>query len=99
MGRVTFDFSDIEAFIHEGMEEVKAVERAVGEEAVQYAVRNGDYKNRTGVLRTSNKFLVDDKGLELKNEAEYASFVESKGFEVLSSAALEAEKLLKERIA
>ena len=34
--------------------------------------------------------------MTLKNEAEYASFVESKGFDVLSSAALYAEKRLKE---
>ena len=31
------------------------------------------------------------------NETEYASYVEAKGFEVLSGAALEAEKRLKEK--
>ena len=39
---------------------------------------------------------VDKDGLTLKNEAEYASFVESKGYDVLSGAALHAEKRLKE---
>ena len=47
-------------------------------------------------LRTSNNYDVDKDGLTLKNEAEYASFVESKGFDVLSGAALYAEKRLKE---
>jgi hypothetical protein len=47
-------------------------------------------------LRTSNDYDVDKDGLTLKNEAEYASFVESKGYDVLSSAALFAEKRLKE---
>ena len=40
---------------------------------------------------------VDETGLTLKNETEYASYVEAKGFEVLSGAALEAEKRLKEK--
>ena len=39
-----------------------------------------------------------EDGLELRNEAEYASFVESKGYEVLTGAALFAEKRLKEEI-
>ena len=47
-------------------------------------------------LRTSNDYDVNKDGLTLKNEAEYASFVESKGYDVLSSAALFAEKRLKE---
>ena len=44
----------------------------------------------------SNDYDVDKDGLTLKNEAEYASFVESKGYDVLSGAALHAEKRLKE---
>ena len=56
------------------------------------------YKNRTGTLRKSNKYSAQDDGLELRNEAEYASFVESKGYEVLTGAALFAEKRLKEEI-
>ena len=42
------------------------------------------------------KKMIDVGDETLKNEAEYASFVESKGFDVLSSAALYAEKRLKE---
>ena len=43
------------------------------------------------------EYEVDETGLTLKNETEYASFVEAKGFEVLSGAVLEAERLLKEK--
>ena len=94
---VKFDFSDVDSFFEQGYAEVKAVEAKVGKEAVDYAVKNGSYQNRTGTLRKSNKYSVDD-GLELRNEAEYASFVESKGYEVLTGAALFAEKRLKEEI-
>lgn len=95
---VKFDFSDVDGFFRQGTAEVKAVEEKVGKEAVDYAVKNGSYKNRTGNLRKSNKHSVGDDGLELRNEAEYASFVESKGYEVLTGAALYAERRLKEEI-
>ena len=41
--------------------------------------------------------LSEEDGLILKNEADYASFVESKGFEVAGSAAIRTEKRLKDR--
>ena len=91
---VKFDFSDVDSFFDKGYAEVKSVEDKV----VDYAVKNGSYQNRTGTLRKSNKYSVQDDGLELRNEAEYASFVESKGYEVLTGAALFAEKRLKEEI-
>ena len=61
-------------------------------------VRRGKWRlsRHTLTLRTSNDYDVDKDGLTLKNEAEYASFVESKGYDVLSGAALHAEKRLKE---
>ena len=95
---VKFDFSDVDSFFNQGDAEVKVVEEKVGKEAVDYAVKNGSYQNRTGTLRKSNKYSVEDDGLELRNEAEYASFVESKGYEVLTVAALFAERRLKEDI-
>lgn len=96
---VSYDFSDVSAFFQQGENEVKQVEKEVGEEAVQYAVKHGSYQDQTGNLRKSNESEVTDEGLELRNTAEYASHVESKGLEVLSGAALEAERSLKERIA
>ena len=95
---VEFDFSDVDAFFQQGESEVVAKVSEIGEESVQYAKDNGTYKDRTGTLRQANDSEADITGLTLKNEAEYASFVEAKGFEVLSSAALYAEKRLKEEL-
>ena len=86
---VDFDFSDVDAAFDEFYEEAKEAMIEVGEDAVQYAKDNGDYQDHTGTLRKSNEYEVD--------ETEYASYVEAKGFEVLSDAALEAEKRLKEK--
>ena len=44
---VKFDFSDVDSFFEQGYAEVKAVEEKVGKEAVDYAVKNGNYQNRT----------------------------------------------------
>ena len=86
--------SEIDEFIRQGMEEVKALERAAGEAAVQYNIARGDYKNRTGNLRQSNYYEVDDEGLIVGNHADYAGFVESKGYMVCSEGALLAEQML-----
>lgn len=94
---VDSDFSDVENAFDQFDQELKDTMTAVGEEAVRYAKDNGDYQDQTGTLRKSNEYEVDETGLTLKNEAEYASYVEAKGYEVLSGAALEAERLLKER--
>ena len=101
---VKFDLSDYPAFEEQGKEEIVGVERKVGDEAVEYAVQHGSYQNRTGTLRRSNKHKEDESGLTLYNDAKspkgynYASNVESKGYEVQSGAALFAEKRLKEEI-
>lgn len=93
---VNFDFSDVDDAFDQFDQELKDTMTEVGEEAVQYAKDNGDYQDQTGTLRRSNEYEVQEDGLLLKNEAEYASYVEAK-YEVLSGAALEAERLLKER--
>lgn len=93
---VDFDFSDVDQFLKDGEWEVQKKMIDVGDEAVKYAEENGNYQDHTLTLRTSNDYDVDETGLTLKNEAEYASFVESKGFDVLSGAALYAKKRLKE---
>ncbi len=93
---VDFDFSDVDSWIDDEKSRVLTKEREIADESVQYAKDNGDYQNRTGVLRASNEGEVDEEGILLKNEAEYASYVESKGYDVLSGAALHAEKRAKE---
>lgn len=93
---ISSDFTGIESFMKELEDEIMTVVENVGREAVEYAVEHGSYQNRTGHLRSSNKYEVLSDGLLLKNDAEYASNVEQKGYDVLSGAALFAEKRLKE---
>lgn len=92
---VEADFSDVEQFLQDGKWEVEKKMIDVGDEAVKFAEEHGTYQDHTLNLRTSNKFDVDENGLTLENTAEYASYVEAKGFDVLSGAALHAEKELK----
>lgn len=92
---LTFDFSDIDKFIEAEKWKVQKKMIDVGDDAVKKAENDGNYEDHTLTLRTSNEYDVDEDGLTLKNTAEYASYVESKGFEVLSGAALYAEKQLK----
>jgi hypothetical protein len=90
------DFSDVDKFFEDGEQEVEITMAKVGEEAVEDAKANHTYKNRTGNLEASNESETDKDGLTLKNTADYASYVEAKGFDVLSGPALRAEKKLKE---
>lgn len=94
---VDVDFSDVGEALSQFKAEAKEAIAEAGEKAVQYAKEHGDYQDRTGTLRKSNRYEVQDDGLLLKNDTEYASYVEAKGFDVLGGAALEAERLLKER--
>lgn len=100
---VGFDFSDVDDALKQGQWDVVKKVIDVGEESVRYAEDNGNYQDHTLTLRTSNKYDVDeDANLTLYNDARsekgypYASNVESKGFDVLSGAALFAERRLKE---
>ena len=99
---VEFDFSDVDSFFREEKWNAQKKMIDIGDEAVRYAEEHGNYQDHTLTLRTSNDFDVDEEGLLLKNEAKspkgynYASDVESKGYDVLSSATLLAEKRLKE---
>lgn len=93
---VTSDITGLESFMRELEDEIDRVVDSVGQESVGYAVGHGTYQNRTYKLRSSNKYKVEPDGLLLYNDAEYASNVEQKGYDVLSGAALFAEKRLKE---
>ena len=94
---VDFDLSDVDDFFDEGYSELMETQVAIGKEAIDYAHQAGDYQNHTGTLRKGNEFQIDE-GLVLKNETSYASFVEAKGFDVLSGAVLYAEKRLREEV-
>ncbi len=90
------DFSDVDKFFDDGEWEVEKAMIDVGDAAVKDAKENHTYQNRTRNLEKSNAYDVDKDGLTLENTADYASYVEAKGFEVLSGSALRAEKKLKE---
>lgn len=93
---VESDFTDVDQFFDDVEWEVQKGMIDVGDEAVKDAKANHTYQNRTYNLEKSNTFDVDKDGLTLGNTAEYASYVEAKGFVVLSDPALRAEKKLKE---
>lgn len=93
---VESDFSDVDQFFDDGEWEVEKTMIGVGDDSVKDAKANHTYQNRTGNLEASNGYDVDKDGLTLENTADYASYVEAKGFDVLSGPALRAEKKLKE---
>lgn len=90
------DFSDVDKFFDDGEWEVEKAMIDVGDEAIKDAEESGTYQDHTLNLRTSNNYDVEKDGLALENSADYASYVEAKGFDVLSGSALRAEKKLKE---
>ena len=93
---VESDFSDVDQFFNDGEWEVEKTMIDVGDDSVKDAIANHTYQNRTGNLEASNGYDVDKDGLTLDNTADYASYVEAKGFDVLSGPALRAEKKLKD---
>ena len=94
---VDYDFSDVDDFFRDGKQEVHRKVEEIGQVSEQYAKDHGNYQDRTGNLRSRNGHNVDEnENLELTNSAEYASYVENKGYDVLSGAALYAQKRLKE---
>lgn len=94
---VIADFSDVENFLKGETWEVQKGMIDEGDKAVRYAEENGTYQDHTLTLRTSNKYDVDEGGVTLHNETFYASFVESKGFDVLGASALRLESELNKR--
>lgn len=94
---VDADFSDVEQFFESGEAEILAGMKEEGEAFVEDAKVTGSYIDRSGHLRKSNGYEVDKDGLTLKNDAEYASFVESRDYEVAGSAALRTVERLKDR--
>lgn len=93
---VRYDFSDVDKALEAFEGECVAQMRVVADEAVQHAKENGSYRDITGRLRRSNRAEVTKEGVTLINDAPYASFVESKGREVLTGSALFLERRLKE---
>lgn len=91
------NFSDVDKFFEQGIKEVMKEMDEVGRKSVSYAKATGNYQDITGRLRASNTYEVNESGLIIGNNAPYASFVESKGYEVCESAALFAQEQLRKR--
>lgn len=87
---VRCDFSDILKAIEQKKLEIRQTLEETGQRAVERAKETGDYHDVTGNLRASNKYEVTDKGLRIYNDAPYASDVEARGKNVITTAALEA---------
>ena len=85
---------EIERFFAEAKEEVKDYFEDLGQRAVETNVAEGDYHNQTGNLRRSNYYEATDEELVLGNRADYASEVESRGYNVIDSGV----KLIMEEI-
>ena len=77
--------NEIEKFFAEGRQEVKRYFEDLGQRSVEANVAEGDYQNRTGNLRRSNYYEASEDELILGNRADYASEVESRGYNVIDS--------------
>ena len=95
MGYVSEMFED--AF-DEFRDDLKNDLEDLGARATQDCKLKGAYTDRTGNLRASNKYEViandEETSLILENTAEYASFVEAKGFNVMAETTLMIENEL-----
>lgn len=76
---------EIERFFTEGRQEVRKYLDDLGQRAVDANIAEGDYKNRTYNLRRSNYHMATEDEMVLGNSADYASEVESKGYNVIDS--------------
>lgn len=76
---------EIERFFTEGRQEVRKYLDDLGQRAVDANIAEGDYKNRTYNLRRSNYHRATEDEMVLGNSADYASEVESKGYNVIDS--------------
>ena len=76
---------ELEHFFTESRREVREYLDDLGRRAVEANIAEGDYHNVTWNLRRSNYYMADEDGLELGNSADYASNVESRGYNVIDS--------------
>lgn len=93
---VKFDFRDVDEAISNAPKKVRMVFEREGAAAVADAVRSGSYQDRTGKLRSFNKYEATEQSIKLINDAEYASYVEAKGYEVLSGSFLRMVKRIED---
>lgn len=80
------DINDILAEIGEAPKKVEEIFDTIGNDAVGYAREHGSYKDQTGNLRRNTHYHKDQNHLQVVNDMFYASFVEHRGYDVLSGA-------------
>lgn len=94
------DMGGLEEGLRRAADEIDAAVRGrldeVGRRAVEIAKETGSYRDVTGRLRASNRYRVEGYDLVLYNDAPYAGEVEARGEVVLTTAALEAARMLEE---
>lgn len=93
---VRFDFRDVDSQLAGVRERVKQVFSSEAALAIEDAKQSGNYRNRTGRLRSSNRYEATSDKVVLINDAEYASNVEAKGYEVLSGSFLRMVKRIED---
>lgn len=76
---------ECEDFFNRVDNEVDSFLDAVGAGAEDANRQNGNYRNRTGHLRSSNYHKVANHELTIGNSADYASNVSSRGYDVIDS--------------
>lgn len=86
--------TEIEKFFADARREVKEYFEDLGQRARNKNMSEGDYQDHTRHLRQSNYYKATEDELILGNSAEYASNVESKGYNVIDSGV----KLIMEEI-
>lgn len=89
--RIKADTSKIDKAFKDFENEIRATLESVGEQAVQYAVEHGEYRDVTGRLRSSNNYKVSKGKLTIYNTAPYAEEVQNRGLDVIGGAALFAK--------
>lgn len=87
---VKWDLSGLKGLEKQARKQMREKFERVGREAVEYAKQNGNYHDRTGHLRASNTYHASETRLVIENTASYASKVESRGYDVISGAILDA---------
>lgn len=80
------DISDIMEELDDAPKKVEQVFETIGNDAVGYAREHGSYHDRSGDLRRNTHFIKDQQHLRVENTMHYASYVEHRGYDVLSGA-------------
>lgn len=75
----------VDDFFEEGIEEVDNYLERIGAEAVEINKEQGNYHDRTGHLRRSNFYKVENHELVIGNKASYSSDVSNRGYNVIDS--------------